>query len=86
MYTKDSGKYQYGAKTVFHIPPNTVMAYSVVEMTIECDGYFGQWHLLNMTEQHYCTFWLFITFINKNNMQHYYFFHLYVCFIILHKL
>ncbi|KAF4100565.1 gasdermin-E [Onychostoma macrolepis] len=39
-YMKDSGKYQHASKTAFSIPPDTVMAYSVVEMTIESDGYF----------------------------------------------
>lgn len=40
MYMKDSVKYQCGSKTAFHIPPDTVMAYSVIEITIESDGYF----------------------------------------------
>ncbi|XP_059412087.1 gasdermin-E-like [Carassius carassius] len=39
-YMKDSGKFQYGCKTKFHIPPDTVMAYSVIEMTIRSDGIF----------------------------------------------
>lgn len=37
---KDSGEFQYGSKTAFRIPPDTVMAYSVIEMTVESDGYF----------------------------------------------
>ncbi|XP_073678483.1 gasdermin-E [Garra rufa] len=40
MCMKDSGKLQYGSKTALHILPHTVMAYSVIEMNIESDGYF----------------------------------------------
>ncbi|XP_016341460.1 non-syndromic hearing impairment protein 5-like [Sinocyclocheilus anshuiensis] len=39
-YIKESGELQCGSKTALHIPPDTVMAYSVIEMTIESDGYF----------------------------------------------
>ncbi|KTG14715.1 hypothetical protein cypCar_00035581 [Cyprinus carpio] len=40
MYMKGSGKFQYASKMAFHIPPDTVLAYSVIEMTIESDGDF----------------------------------------------
>lgn len=64
IYMKGSGKLQYDSKTALRIPPRTVMAYSVIKMTVESDGYIGQWHLLNMAEQHYssfiCIFYYFI--------------------------
>ncbi|XP_048058254.1 gasdermin-E isoform X2 [Megalobrama amblycephala] len=43
MYMEDTGKLQYDSETVLQIPPNTVMAYSVIEMTIDSDGYFDLW-------------------------------------------
>jgi len=46
MCMESSAKLQYGSETTLDIPPDTVIAYSVTEMTIESDGYFGQWNLL----------------------------------------
>ncbi|XP_059366376.1 gasdermin-E-like [Carassius carassius] len=40
VYAKDGFEIQLGSKTALHIPPETVMAYSVIEMNIESDGYF----------------------------------------------
>ncbi|XP_026098953.1 gasdermin-E-like isoform X2 [Carassius auratus] len=40
VYAKDRFEIQSGSKTSLHIPPETVMAYSVIEMRIESDGYF----------------------------------------------
>ncbi|KAI2652954.1 Gasdermin-E [Labeo rohita] len=39
IYMKGSGKLQYDSKTALRIPPRTVMAYSVIKMTVESDGY-----------------------------------------------
>ncbi|XP_051728505.1 uncharacterized protein gsdmea isoform X2 [Ctenopharyngodon idella] len=43
MYMEDTGKLQCDSETVLDIPPNTVMAYSVIEMNIDNDGYFDLW-------------------------------------------
>lgn len=40
MLMENSGKLQYDSMTALDIPPDTVIAYSVTEMTIGSDGYF----------------------------------------------
>ncbi|CAM4636273.1 unnamed protein product [Leuciscus chuanchicus] len=40
MFMANSGKIQCDSETALDIPPDTVIAYSVIEMTIESDGYF----------------------------------------------
>lgn len=64
MYMEDTGKLQYDSETVLQVPPNTVMAYSVIEMTIDSDGYFGQWHLLYVAGEGYSFFWLLLLLLN----------------------
>ncbi|XP_067281003.1 gasdermin-E [Pseudorasbora parva] len=40
MFMEKDGKLRFDSETALDIPPNTVMAYDVIEMTIESDGYF----------------------------------------------
>ncbi|KAK7139195.1 hypothetical protein R3I93_016355 [Phoxinus phoxinus] len=40
MFMENSANIQYDSETALDIPPDTVIAYSVIEMTIESDGYF----------------------------------------------
>lgn len=47
---KESGELRYDSDVALNIPPGTVMAYSVIEMSISSDGHFGQWHLCDDIE------------------------------------
>ncbi|XP_051992287.1 gasdermin-E-like [Xyrauchen texanus] len=40
IFMKETGKLQYDSEIAIEIPPDTVMAYSVIEMNISSDGYF----------------------------------------------
>lgn len=60
MCMEENGKMQFNSETAVGIPPNTVIAYSVIEMTINSDGYFGQWRLLHVAGEGYNSFWLLL--------------------------
>ncbi|XP_055074882.2 gasdermin-E isoform X2 [Misgurnus anguillicaudatus] len=40
MFIKESGELQYDSDLYLRIPPGTIMAYSVMEMSIDSNGYF----------------------------------------------
>lgn len=42
MSIEGSGKQDHGSETKLDIPPDTVLAYSVMEISIDTEGCFGQ--------------------------------------------
>lgn len=45
MSMKAKGEVKRNSDQKMTIPAGTVVAYSVIKMTISSDGYIGQWHL-----------------------------------------